>query len=126
MIFRCYVLYMNLLSYNIRGLGGVLKKKEVAEVIRRNKSDIIGIQETKMVEVECKDCETTWGSSECNFMFKALEGRLRVSFRRSDGMLGTGGCSSVNCEYAPCDAASKRGLWKKLSDVVRLKPDARW
>lgn len=44
---------MKILRYNnIRGLREVVKKKEASKVIRENNIALIGIQETKMAQLE--------------------------------------------------------------------------
>lgn len=54
----------------------MIKKKEVAESIRKNKPGLFGIQETKMKEVDGKVCKSMWGSKEFDFVFKASKVRF--------------------------------------------------
>ena len=65
---------MKLISYNIRGLGGLAKKKEIQRLIQIHKLDVICIQETKMEIIERNVCSMMWGSSEFEFAFKPSEG----------------------------------------------------
>lgn len=37
---------MIVLSFNVRGLGGVLKRKKVRDLVRGHKVDFLAIQET--------------------------------------------------------------------------------
>jgi exonuclease III len=66
---------MKIVSYNVRGLGGVAKKKEVSQLIRKNKLDLVCIQETKLEVVEKSLCEKLWDTNEFDFTFKTSNGR---------------------------------------------------
>lgn len=41
------IVSMKICSYNIRGLGGRAKKKEIQQLVRTQRLDVLGIQETK-------------------------------------------------------------------------------
>lgn len=43
---------MKLISYNIRGLGGKVKKKEIQKLVREQKPNMLCVQETKMEVVD--------------------------------------------------------------------------
>lgn len=47
---------MEIVSYNVRGLRGTVKKKELSHLIRKNNLDMIFIQEIKMENMENKLC----------------------------------------------------------------------
>ncbi|KAK2449253.1 DNA-(apurinic or apyrimidinic site) endonuclease [Trifolium repens] len=65
---------MIVLSLNIRGLGGRVKRRRVRELIREHKVDFIAIQETKMESISENFCYSLWGSSDCNWAFHPSEG----------------------------------------------------
>jgi exonuclease III len=66
---------MRIISYNIRGLGGLAKKKEIQKLISSQKPKVLCIQETKMEVIEQSIITWMWGSSDCDFAFKPSEGR---------------------------------------------------
>jgi exonuclease III len=126
---------MKIVSYNVRGLGGVAKKKEVSQLIRKNKLDLVCIQETKLEVVEKSLCEKLWDTNEFDFTFKTSNGRsggllmiwntklfskqvelIEDHFIYLEGLWGQEGIplSIVNV-YAPCEASRKRVLWRKLA-----------
>lgn len=43
---------MRIASYNIRGLGGRIKRSAIEKLVREEKLDFICIQETKMEKIE--------------------------------------------------------------------------
>lgn len=51
---------MKLISYNIRGLGGKVKKKEIQKLVREQKPNMLCVQETKMEVVDRKVCAQLW------------------------------------------------------------------
>jgi exonuclease III len=57
---------MIIMSFNIRGLGGRVKRQRIRDLIRVNKVDFLALQETKMEMVTEKFCHTLWGSADCN------------------------------------------------------------
>lgn len=64
------IVIMKLISYNIRGLGGLAKKKEMLNLIRKQKPNLICIQETKMEFINRALCYLMWGSNDFDFAFK--------------------------------------------------------
>jgi len=47
---------MIVLSFNVRGLGGVVKRKRVRELVREQRVDFLAIQETKLEVITDKLC----------------------------------------------------------------------
>lgn len=66
---------MKLLSYNIRGAGSVIKKKEVSTLIRKFDIDICFLQETKLENVSEVDARSLWGENRCGWAAKESMGR---------------------------------------------------
>lgn len=66
---------MKIISYNIRGLGGVAKKKEICNIIKSHKPTFVCIQETKVEVMDRHMCCSMWGSNDFEFVSKPLEGR---------------------------------------------------
>ena len=61
---------MNIMSYNIRGLGGRLKKKEVHSLISKYKLNVIYEQETKLEEINSSLYSLLWSCDDYEFDFK--------------------------------------------------------
>lgn len=121
---------MKLISYNIRGLGGLAKKIEVKRLIQKQKPDLISIQETKMEVVDVNHSATIWGSFDCDFTFSTSIGRSGglltiwdnsvLSIQRKytkenylilEGEWGEGKHPVIIVNvYAPCDARRKQSL----------------
>ncbi|GMJ01096.1 hypothetical protein HRI_003778800 [Hibiscus trionum] len=53
---------MRILSWNVRGLGGGAKRRSVDEVIRKNKVDMVVLQETKLEDVPSMWVSSLWYS----------------------------------------------------------------
>jgi hypothetical protein len=62
-------------SYNIRGLGGMLKRRRIRELIRNNRIDFLAIQETKLEVISESLCFSLWGSHDCEWVYLPAEGR---------------------------------------------------
>jgi hypothetical protein len=125
---------MIIMSFNIRGLGGRVKRQRIRDLIRVNKVDFLALQETKMEMVIEKFCHNLWGSADCNWAFWPSEGasggllsiwgknnsNLIFSFM-GEGFVGVclewgvlkNTCYVVNV-YSKCDLASKRRLWSNI------------
>ncbi|PNY13834.1 cysteine-rich receptor-like protein kinase [Trifolium pratense] len=70
----CRSVVMKIISYNIRGLGSCVKRREILNIVKEKKPDIMCIQESKM---ECMDeglGKVLLGSSEVGFSFKPSAG----------------------------------------------------
>lgn len=124
-------------SFNIRGLGGALKKKKIKELIRNHGVDFMAIQETKLENVSPELCYNLWGSINCNWVFLPSKGnsggilslwnksssKLIFSFS-GEGFVGVclewgplaTRCFLVNI-YSKCDLVSKRRLWDNLVEL---------
>jgi exonuclease III len=120
-------------SWNVRGLGGRLKKRKVKELIRKEKVDVLALQESKLGDVNDKLCVHLWGgdvgwaslpangrSGGIITMWDNKKGKLISSFQ-GDGYLGVvlhwgvndDVCIIVNV-YAPCVLQAKKSLWVDL------------
>lgn len=66
---------MKMLSFNIRGLGTNVKRREVRELINKKKINICCIQETKMQKMENRLCRVIWGNNAFDWACKESVGR---------------------------------------------------
>ncbi|KAL8479431.1 hypothetical protein ACS0TY_026354 [Phlomoides rotata] len=129
---------MKILSYNIRGLGGKAKKKEISILVNKWKVDACCIQETKLEKVEEKLCKRLWGRRNLGCAFKSEEGRAgglitiwnddkfqKLSSWDSEGILVVNGiwkedgkrCTFVNI-HAPNNARQRWELWDTLTALA--------
>jgi exonuclease III len=62
-------------SFNIRGLGGVLKRRKIKEMVSQHNIEFLAIQETKMEVISEAFCYSLWGSDCCDWVFQPSTGR---------------------------------------------------
>jgi exonuclease III len=48
-------------SWNVRGLGGRVKKQKLCQLIYKQKVDVMAVQETKLEIVDQNLCARLWG-----------------------------------------------------------------
>jgi hypothetical protein len=65
---------MKVVSWNVRGLGRVDKRKEVRNLVREKKPLIVCLQETKLQACDDSVCTSVWGSSPFGFSFRPSVG----------------------------------------------------
>ncbi|KAL8530153.1 hypothetical protein ACS0TY_007283 [Phlomoides rotata] len=65
---------MKLLSYNIRGLGGLAKKREIKDKIRLLEVDVCCIQETKCDQIDESLVRRLWGKGKFEWASKPAVG----------------------------------------------------
>ncbi|PNX56988.1 cytochrome p450, partial [Trifolium pratense] len=126
---------MKIISWNIRGLGGPEKRKEVRKMVGELKPFILCIQETKLQTCDTFLSSTLWGSSSHGFSYRpsvgASGGLLTLwdssevevwSTESREHVLWCHGRFSKTGEefyvanvYAPCEDGAKQGLWDLLS-----------
>ncbi|XP_057790862.1 uncharacterized protein LOC131007972 [Salvia miltiorrhiza] len=134
---------MNLLSYNIRGLGSVAKQRDVTDLVKGQKIDFCWLQETKMEVFRDCFCNSWWGFNNTDRAIRNSEGRAggivclwnREVFEASStwdlpGAVVVNGrykegdqsCCFINV-YAPVGSGDKRILWNAISTIVEQNPD---
>ncbi|KAH1193028.1 Phosphoglycerate kinase [Glycine max] len=55
---------MNILSYNIRGLGRGIKWASIRKLVGKHQVDVLCLQETKRDSLSKEDCQVLWGHSD--------------------------------------------------------------
>ena len=55
---------MNIISYNIRGLGRGIKWPAIRRLVNENHIDLLCIQETKIESINKLLCQALWGNSK--------------------------------------------------------------
>lgn len=137
---------MKIISFNIRGLGGRVKKKEVKELVRLQKPNMLCLQETKMEGVDRSVCSMLWEGDEFEWASKDAVGRSGglivlwnrecfevVSVFTGSNFLGLEGfwgkdrvpISMVNV-HAPCDFRGKKLLWDELVGLMESRGGDKW
>ncbi|CAJ2642357.1 unnamed protein product [Trifolium pratense] len=126
---------MKIISWNIRGLGGPEKKKDVRQMVGDMKPFILCIQETKLQNIDEFLCKTLWGSSTHGFSYHSslgASGGILTMWDSSEvevwstesrehvlwchgRFLRTGDEFHVANVSAPCDDRAKQGLWDYFS-----------
>jgi exonuclease III len=138
----CVVL-MKIISWNVRGLGGFEKRKEVCQLVREKKSFIICIQETKLSVFDGVVCKSVWKDSNVDFSFQPSSGasgglvtlwdcsevEVWASFQL-EHVLGIQGRFVKTSEeftllnvYAPCDVSRQQALWINISQRLSILSD---
>jgi exonuclease III len=67
-------------TFNIRGLGGRVKRRKVRELVRREKIELLALQETKVGSVDHSFCRRLWGGDNVAW-------RCNPALGRSGGLL---------------------------------------
>jgi exonuclease III len=133
-------------TFNVRGLGGRVKKSKIRDLVRQNKIDFLALQETKLEEVTPSLCYSLWGSNDCEWVFRPSEGSsgwilsiwskscaTLVSSFQGEGYVGVTldwgvekkRCTIINV-YSRCDLAAKKRLWECLLVERGRRGDGVW
>ena len=67
---------MKIISWNVRGLGGFEKRREVCPLVREKKPLVMCIQETKLVTINVQLSQSLWGGVDVDFSFQPSIGAL--------------------------------------------------
>jgi len=65
---------MKLISWNVWGLGGFEKRREVKLLVREKCPFILCLQETKLVIFDDMVCKSIWGDTSVSYSFQPSEG----------------------------------------------------
>jgi exonuclease III len=130
---------MRVVSWNIRGLGRLDKRREVRKLVGEKRPFILCLQETKLAVSDVSLCNSLWGDSNHAFSYRpsvGASGGMLITWDfeevevwstvSQDHMLQVHGRFLKTNEefylfniYAPCEARAKQELWAGLS--VRLQ-----
>lgn len=137
---------MKIATWNVRGLGGKVKKQEVRKLIFTVKPDFLCLQETKSESIDRRMCQRLWGSSEVDWEAKSSIGRSggilclwnKNVFQKQIASHGDGfvcvkgvlGQKNIQCGiiniYSSCNLQEKKELWASLESILKADPDRRW
>lgn len=124
---------MQIISWNIRGLGSSVKKRFLFKFIKKRKPDVVFVQETKLESIDVFAIQKIWGRGNFDFayssavgasggllaiwnkdFFKAVNVITHRSFIMLQGVINNVfTCTLINI-YAPNDVANRRILWEEL------------
>lgn len=65
---------MKVVSYNIRGLGCRVKKRDVKQLVIENKSGMVCLQETKLEMMDSRICLSLWDGDDVDWVAKSVAG----------------------------------------------------
>jgi len=120
-------------TFNVRGLGGRVKKNKIRDLVRMNNVNFLAVQETKLQDISLELCYSLWGGIDCDWAFRPSEGNsggiLSIWRKSSSNFLfsfqGEGyvgvclewgvekkRCIVVNI-YSKCDLVAKRRMWEE-------------
>jgi len=137
---------MNILSYNVRGLGRGIKWASIRRLRKLEGPDLICLQETKKEFTDKAMCQAIWGDSEVSWEMQptinSAGGILCLwcenSFRLQRKVIGNGfiflegdlirEAQQINiiAIYSPCDIHGKRSLWEAVKHLKEAAAGGLW
>jgi len=126
---------MNIVSYNVRGLGRGVKWAAIRRLIKKEGVNMICLQETKKEVIDKAMCQALWEDVEvCWEMQPATAGDIlclwsEKTFRLQRKVISNGfilltgewikEAQQINIVtiYSPCDIHNKRILWDKVKQL---------
>jgi exonuclease III len=131
---------MKIVSWNVRGLGGFEKRKEVKKLVVDKRPFIVCLQETKLMQIDNLLCSSLWGGSSHDFSYRPSVGAsggllimwdleevsINASFSFDHVLVVQGRFLKSQDDfvlfnvYAPCDGRSQSLLWDSLSAHMSL------
>lgn len=134
---------MKILSFNVRGLGKRVKRRELRETLKNHKIDFCCLQETKEENMSNRICKSIWWDHAYDWASLDAEGNSggvlsiwndrvfgKVSAWWAKGVLVVNGFlreeGSQVCIlniYAPCSYPEKVVLWDLISNIIAQQGD---
>ena len=137
---------MKILFYNIRGLRRGVKWAAIRKLVRKERVDMMCLQETKKELVDKASCQALWGDSDISWaiqpannsaggilcirsehVFKLEKKCMDCGFIYLEGTLIADGVkvSIVNL-YSPCEVGLKRNLWEQIRQLRNANMGGLW
>lgn len=137
---------MNIVSYNVRGLGRGVKWAAVRRVIKKENVDFICLQETKKESIDKGMCQAIWGSADVSWELQPATnsaGGIRCmwnnnAFKLQNKVIGNGFIFlegewtkeaqqvKIISIYSPCDMHNKRILWESVRQLKASSQKGLW
>ena len=128
---------MNIITYNVRGLGRGVKWAAIRRLIKKENADMICLQEIKRNTIENSWCQTMWGDPDVSWAMQPannLAGGIlcmwsEKSFKLERKVIGEGFIWLIGqwlkeavqvhivAVYSPCDVQNKRILWNTIKQL---------
>lgn len=67
---------MNIISYNIRGLGRGVKWIAIRRLVTKHQTDMLCIQETKREQIDKAICQALWGDTDLSWKYSRQQIQL--------------------------------------------------
>ena len=137
---------MNIITYNVRGLGRGVKWHAIRRLVKKEKLAMICIQETKKESIGRSMCQAMWGDTTVSWevqpAINSAGGMLCMwtenTFTLQRKVVGNGFiCLTglwikealqvhiVNI-YSSCDMQSKRVLWETIKQLKTANQGGQW
>ena len=137
---------MNIISYNVRGLGRGVKWPAIRRMVKEYHIDLLCLQETKKETVNKSMCRALWGNSDfcweevpavntaggilCIWNQKSLKVESKSAGLGFILLSGKWGQESIAVHvvniYSPCTLQDKRVLWDKVTQLKIQNPNGYW
>jgi len=65
---------MKLISWNVRGLGGADKRREVSHLVKEHQPFLLCIQDTKLPVFDAFVCKSIWGDDNVDYSYQPSVG----------------------------------------------------
>ena len=137
---------MNIISYNVRGLGKGVKWPAIRRMVNTQHIDMLCIQETKKETIDRSICQALWGDTEVNWeaqpSLNTAGGILYIwsekSFVLERKVIGNGFLLLIGMWlqeavrvhivniYSPCDIHNKRLLWDNIKQIKSPASGGLW
>lgn len=69
---------MNIITYNSRGCGGRIKKRDFRHLVSKYHLDMLALQETKREVLSAREVFAIWGNRDCEWVENNAVGRSGV------------------------------------------------
>lgn len=137
---------MNIITYNVRGLGKGVKWAAIRRLIAKEKADMICIQETKKEMIDKTTCQALWGDPTVSWeMLPASNSAGGIlcmwshdNFKLESKISGNGFIRMTGqwikeamqvhivAVYLPCDIQNKRTLWNAINEMKSANNGGLW
>jgi len=129
---------MKLLSFNVRGLGGWEKRREIQRLVWERNPFVFCIQETKLQVIDDFACRSLWGSETYGFSYRPslraaggiltllnsndVDVQVSTSFENVLTIKGrfikSGVAFAIANIFAPYDNGGRVHLWERIAALI--------
>ena len=138
---------MNIITYNVRGLGRGVKWSTIRRLIKKESVDMMCIQETKKESIDNSMCQALWGDADVAWEMQPANNttaggilcmwsekifKLERKVIDNGFILLTGQWVKeaqqvhIMSVYSPCDTHNKRTLWEAIRQLKSSNQGGLW